>query len=177
MHRSPLALERRRRRARRALGAVAVAAVGALTPACGDEQPGAGDPERFCGEIAADVDAIVAPSLLDETDLDDLLDRYRRLGELAPLAIEDDWAALVVNFETASTVVPSDPASVQRAVAQAYATERSAVAVRTWLLRNCAVDIGPVATITPHDPVQPRLDPVDEIDTGSSETGTSDDAP
>ena len=55
----------------------------------------------------------------------------------------------MLNFETASTVEPDDPESVQRAARQAYATERSAVAVADWLLTNCGVDLGPVATIVP----------------------------
>jgi hypothetical protein len=41
---------------------------------------------------------------------------------------------------------------MQRAVAVAFATERSAVAVRNWILANCGVDIGPVTTIAPQDP-------------------------
>jgi hypothetical protein len=49
-------------------------------------------------------------------------------------------------------VVPGDPESMQRVAARAYATERSAVAVHDWLMANCAVDIGPVATIVPDAP-------------------------
>ena len=56
----------------------------------------------------------------------------------------------MLNYETASTVDMADPESVQRALAQAYATERSAVAVKAFLLANCNVDIGPVATVVPH---------------------------
>jgi hypothetical protein len=41
---------------------------------------------------------------------------------------------------------------VQRTVAVAYATERSAVAVKNWVLTNCGVDLGPVATIAQQDP-------------------------
>jgi hypothetical protein len=133
-------------------------AISVVAIACGDDGSSAGDAERFCGEIQQDVAAVVDPALATEDDLEATLVRYRELAELAPLAIEDDWGVIVVNLETASTVVPSDPESVQRAVAQAYATERSAVAVRDWLLVNCAVDLGPVATITPQDPVRPSVD-------------------
>ncbi len=96
------------------------------------------------------------PRLRTIADIDTLLTLYRELGDLAPLAIDADWDALVLNYETASTVAPADPASVQRAVARAYATERSAVAVHDWLLANCAVDIGPVATIVPDAPRRAR---------------------
>ena len=62
------------------------------------------------------------------------------------------WRDLLLNVETASTVVPDDPESVQRTVAVAFATEKSAVAVHNWVLTNCGVDLGPVATIAPQDP-------------------------
>jgi hypothetical protein len=135
----------------RAVLAAALAVVTVLVAACGGGGS-AGDAERFCGEVQANRRAIVRPRLRTVADVDTLLVLYRDLGELAPLAIEADWDALVLNYETASTVVPDDKASVQRVAARAYATERSAVAVHDWLLANCAVDIGPVATIVPPAP-------------------------
>jgi hypothetical protein len=133
---------------------VSVALCGA---ACSGDDP-VGDAERFCGEVQANTAALVtAPASADEVD--GFLDEYRRIGELAPLAIEPHWQALVLNYETASTVEPADPESVQRAVGRAYATERSAVAVKDWLLANCNVDIGPVTTIVPPAPAPPPTAP------------------
>ena len=71
------------------------------------------------------------------------------------------WRDLLLNVETASTVVPEDPESVQRTVAVAFATEKSAVAVRNWVLTNCGVDLGPVATIAPQDPAATTTLPPD----------------
>ena len=130
-------------------------ALTALLLGCGGSGS-AGDAERFCGEVQANTRAIVRPRMRTAADIDGLLALYRDLGELAPLAIDADWDALVLNYETASTVAPSDPESVQRAVARAYATEQSAVAVHDWLMANCAVDIGPVATIVPDAPRRAR---------------------
>ena len=56
---------------------------------------------------------------------------------------------MILNLETADSVVPDDPESLQAAIRRAYATERSAVAVRDWLLANCNVDLGPIATVVP----------------------------
>jgi hypothetical protein len=128
--------------------ALPLAAAVVLVLGCGGGDS-AGDAERFCGEVQANTRAIVRPRLRTVEDIDTLLALYRELGELAPLAIDADWEALILNYETASTVAPTDPGSVQRVAARAYATERSAVAVHDWLLANCAVDIGPVATIVP----------------------------
>ncbi len=124
--------------------------------ACSDD---GGDAERFCGEIEADVAAVVAPDLSTLAGLEAALAHYRDLADLAPAAVEPDWVVLLTNLETASTVVPGDEASLQRAVTQAYASEGAAVRVRDWLLTNCGVDLGPVTTIAPQTPVTPRLEP------------------
>lgn len=135
---------------------------------------GTSDAERFCGEIAADPTAVVAPPLGTEEEFESALAHYRMLAELAPVAIEQEWRALVVNLETVATVVPSDDDSLRRAVAQAYATERSAVEVQRWLLANCSIDLGPVGTVVPHDPVVPAVDWPDEGDDGVDTTDAPD---
>lgn len=116
--------------------------------ACGGgEGPSA---ERFCGEIAANKDAITNPTLVDADDIEPFLEMYREIATLAPLAVEDDWNQLLSAYETASTVVPGDEASEQEALAAIYSSEKSAAAIERWLRENCAVDIGPVFTIVPH---------------------------
>jgi hypothetical protein len=144
--------------ARRAAVVAAAAALAVSVGACGTDDE-AGDGERFCGEIQADVAAIVAPTLASGADVDLLLDRYRTLADLAPEAISEEWDAIVLNVETANTVVADDPESVQRAVAQAYATEPAAAEVQRWLRANCGVDLGPVVTITPQGTVAVTLPP------------------
>jgi hypothetical protein len=124
----------------------AVVIVGASMVACGDDDS-AGNAERFCGEIEVNQTALFAPDLASTAEIAPLLELYREIGELAPLAIEAEWDQLVLNYETASTVVPGDDASIQAATAQAYQSEQSAAAVKRWLIDNCALDIGPVATI------------------------------
>jgi hypothetical protein len=136
------------RTVRELVASLAVASAALLT-ACGSGNPG--DAERFCGEVQANTRGIVKPRVQSAEDIDALLTLYRDLGDLAPLSIDADWDALILNYETASTVVPTDPESVQRVAARAYATEQSAVAVHDWLLENCNVDIGPVGTLVPHD--------------------------
>lgn len=144
-HTRPVRSVRRRRLVPALITALAVAGAG-----CGSDD--GSDAERFCGEIGLDPAAVVAPPLGTEEELELALERYRALAELAPVAIEGEWRVVLLSLETATTVEPSDPESVQRAVAQAYASERSAVAVHAWVMANCGVDLGPVATITPQGP-------------------------
>lgn len=112
--------------------------------ASGDDRS---DASRFCGEIEANQTALTAPDLTGPAQIDALLELYREIGEFAPLAIEAEWGQLIVNYETASTVVPGDVASQQAAVAAALQSERAAARVKTWLVDNCDLDIGPVDTL------------------------------
>ena len=130
----------------------ALAACGGLVAGCGDDGPVT--TAKFCGEVQEHSRALLtAPATLAEIPA--FVDLYKRLAHDAPLAIQPHWQALVLNYETASTVDPADPASVQRSFALAYQTEESAVAVHDFLLANCNVDLGPVATIVSHSPVPP----------------------
>jgi hypothetical protein len=117
---------------------------------CGDDGTVASDAGRFCGEASTQRDLIVAPPLSTQAEVDETLDFYRLMGQLAPIAIATEWNDVVAAMETASTLVPGDPASEQRVAVAAYASERSAYAVKVWLQRNCGVDI-PITTIAPQD--------------------------
>ncbi len=129
-----------------------VAAAIVATACGGDGDAVESDAERFCGEAVTQRDLIVAPPLGSDEELAATLDFYRLMGELAPIAIAEEWNDLVVNLETASTIVPGDPDSEQLVALTAYATEPSAFAVKTWLWENCRVDI-PITTIAPQEQV------------------------
>lgn len=124
--------------------AATVVVVGAVLPlgACrGDSD--AGDTERFCELVQENADVLRAnPQTVDE--IEQLIELYNDVGDVAPLAIEPDWSALTLNLETAYT---SD--DQEEIYARIYATERSSVAVVEWLQDNCAIDFGPVETIVP----------------------------
>lgn len=134
------------------LGAGALLPLGLLATGCGDDGPG--DTARFCGEVSK-YTAELTTDPADLSDVDEFIALYRRIGAVAPLSIEPHWEAVTLNYETSNTVDPADPESVQRALRQAYATEKSAVAVHDFLLTHCNVDLGPVTTIVPHGPAAP----------------------
>ena len=122
--------------------------------ACGDDSVQS-DAQRFCGEATTRRDMIIAPPMSTEAELEATLDFYRLMGQLAPLAIAEQWNEIVAAMETAATVVPGDPDSEQQAALQAYATERAAYEVAVWLRRNCGVEI-PIITIAPQEPIPAR---------------------
>ena len=143
--------------------------------ACGGDDGNTSDAERFCGEAGAQRDLIVAPPLGTEDELAATLDFYRLMGELAPLAIAEEWNDLVVNLETASTIVPGDAESEQLVALTAYATEPSAFAVKTWLWDNCRVDI-PITTIAPQEPVPAMTTTTTIVGESTGEDTTSDES-
>ncbi len=154
-----------------AAAAILSVTAGASLVACGgDEAPSA---ERFCGEVAANKEALTSPQLVYTDDIDPLLDLYRDIGALAPLGVQPDWDQIVSAYETASTVVVGDEESEQAALTAVYSSEKSAAAVETWLMANCAVDIGPVFTIVPHDPVTITLPPTDTVPPSDTTTPPS----
>ncbi|MGH9269963.1 MAG: hypothetical protein ACRDZ2_01680 [Ilumatobacteraceae bacterium] len=115
-----------------------------LVTACGED--GGASSAEFCADIRQHRAAILAPPPTAD-EIDDFVDLHRDIGRAAPLAIEQEWDELVVNYETASTVEPGDPESVQRVVETAVRTEESVTAVQRWVAANCEVDLGPVATM------------------------------
>lgn len=132
-----------------ALSTVSVAACG------GGDDTAVGDAGRFCEQATEQRDTILSPPMATEAELAASLEFYRLMGQLAPVAIADEWDDLVQAMETASTVVPGDAQSEQLAAMTAYAVEPSAFRVRDWLLDNCGLDL-PITTIAPQEQVPAR---------------------
>jgi len=155
---------------RRTIGLWACAV--ALLSACGEA---GGSTDEFCADIRANRDAILAvPSTAD--DIDAFVDLHREIGRVAPLAIEQEWNDLVTSYETASTVEPGDPESVQRTMELALRTERSVLAVQEWVAANCQIDLGPVATMpAPTTTTVPPSMPPEDGDSGDDGAGGEDD--
>lgn len=164
----PVARSRSRRPRR--LATAAIVAGSAIAACGGDEAPSA---ERFCGEVAANTDALTNPQLVYADDIEPLLDLYRDIAALAPLGVEDDWNQVVSAYETAATVLVGDQESEQAALTAIYSSEKSAAAVEAWLSANCAVDIGAVSTIVPQGPVTITVAPDDIANTTTNGTANT----
>ena len=81
--------------------------------------------------------------------IDATVERYGRLLDVAPLAIEDDLRILTELFQAAADMDASDPENVQAVVDQAYYSEQSAANVSEWVLETCGVDISTGLVVTP----------------------------
>ena len=141
---------------RRRLGSVATVVGFAVTTlsACGEATP-VPDAAAFCEELRNNRSAIIEARIDTDLELTATLELYRRLQTLAPLAVAQEWSNVLQAIETANTVVPSDPDSIQRIAAAAYQSESSALTIHEWAMASCDVDLGPVTTLVPHDPPEP----------------------
>jgi hypothetical protein len=129
--------------ANRLPGRVIVAASVALTVLAACDDDSRGDSEGFCQAVADNLDALRAiPTTGDEVEA--LIERWREVGESAPLAVEPDWDAYTATIETAWT-----GADEEEILANTFASERSATNIATWLRDNCAIEWGPMTTIVP----------------------------
>ena len=137
---------------RRAVPAgLAVGALVVVAAACGGG--GGGVADGFCGEVDESKGVLTAPDIVGAEDpqaaIDEVIGEYRRIGELAPLVIEDEWDQLTAAYEAADAVDVTEPDAEQEALETIYRSERAAETVAQWVRKNCKVRLGPVATVAP----------------------------
>ena len=114
--------------------------------ACGDDGGNTG--EAYCGTIQESLTSLATPAIVTAADIDTTIDLYRSIADRAPAAVEPEWRQLVISLETASTVDPSDPVSVQLAADTARASTRAATRVQEYTSQTCGLQIGQVPTVT-----------------------------
>ena len=129
-------------------GTLAVSALAGLVACTEPTTSGA----QFCAALDEQM-PVLTTKVTDQLAVDALVATYVDLDERTPLAIEESWHQLTVLVQTAATVVASDPESVQTVADAAYATERSARDVATWVAQTCGFSMpemagveGPVTT-------------------------------
>lgn len=121
----------------------------AAAAACSDpERSGA----RFCGELAEQAPLLAGP-LGTPDEVDDLVNRYRDLEKVTPLAIEEEWTILTDLVEAASDVDPSDPRSQQDVADAAYKAERPARDIAIWVETTCGISMPDVVGVEGSVPV------------------------
>ena len=103
---------------------------------------------NFCRQLALEVPAITQPSAT-AAEVSQMLDRYKRLGKVAPLEIEEDWKSLTELLTVASRANPNDAESVQTVIDMSYSTEKAAGAAAKWIRETCGVDISTWLNVGP----------------------------
>ena len=133
-----------------AVGLVAVA-LGTMGLAACDRGGRGGDTASFCADVADNIDYLRFADFQNLDQVDTIIDLYKKIGDNAPLDIEPDWDAIVLELQTVRDADLTDAEAVEEMYARIYRTEPSYLAVVDWLQVNCGVDLGPVVTIVSHD--------------------------
>lgn len=113
--------------------------------ACSDD-PAQRTEENYCKTVSEHLTDLNAPVINTQDDIDRVVAAWRNVAATAPLAVQDEWSAMVDNVETASTVDPADAASVQRVADQARRTEPAANKVILYTQTTCGITIGSAGT-------------------------------
>jgi hypothetical protein len=113
---------------------------------CSDDEGRAA--EGYCGQIAAHIETLDAPDIDDGADITRTLDVYRTITSAAPVAVEPEWQQLLSSLETAATVDPADPESLQRVADQARSTRPAATRIQQYTQQTCAIDIADPPPVT-----------------------------
>ncbi|MHB1089580.1 MAG: hypothetical protein ACYC06_05605 [Ilumatobacteraceae bacterium] len=103
---------------------------------------------NFCRQLQQELPEIAQPTATP-AEVSALVARYERLGDVAPLVIEEDWKALTNLVKAAAAVDAADPASVQAVADLSYATQKSAAAAAVWVGETCGVDLSTGISTTP----------------------------
>lgn len=127
------------------VAAVPIVALTLFASACAETPRTA---TNFCRQLALEVPAITQPTATP-AEVSQMLDRYKRLGKVAPLAIEQDWQSLTELLSVASRANPTDAESVQAVIDMSYATEKAADAAAKWIRETCGVDISTGLSVGP----------------------------
>lgn len=130
--------------------AVALAASPLLVSCGGPERTGT----AFCRQLAREIPGIALP-VTTKTGANEIVHRYERLLEVAPLSVEKDLRTLTDVLRQAVELDASDPAAAQKLADDTYKSNRAALNVKDWVIDTCAVDISTGQTVAPPRTVPP----------------------
>ncbi len=137
---------------------IALSAIALGISACGND-PDARSEGRYCTEVGDHLTALNSPVLTTGADVDATMEAWRTVARSAPLAIEKEWTIMLASMETASTVDPADPASMQKVADTARASEPYANRVIEYTYSLCQALIGSVTPVSTAPATAPDTTP------------------
>jgi hypothetical protein len=117
--------------------AIGLCCVGLLVSGCGDKR---NDATNFCRQLEQELPGLSA-RLTSQSEIDQMVARYRRLGEVAPLAVAEDWDALTSLMADAAKVNPNDQTEMETFAEEALVANSASQRALRWVLNTCGVDL------------------------------------
>jgi hypothetical protein len=97
---------------------------------------------QYCATISANLDQLEAPAIVDAAGIEAASNLYRSITSIAPLAVRKEWETMTSNIETAATVDPNDPTSLQHVADMTRSSQHAATAISDYTSKLCGVTIG-----------------------------------
>lgn len=95
---------------------------------------------NFCRQLAKEMPGITAVPA-SQSDADVLVSRYRRLGGVAPSAVDDDWEMLTSMLEDAAMLNTTNSDDVEAFTKEALEANKAAARALQWVKDTCGVDL------------------------------------
>ena len=124
--------------------AAALVALAFGTVACGGDADQRSE-SNYCTQVGNHLADLNSPAITADGDIDRVVEAWRTVSESAPIAVQAEWESMVANLETAITVDPNDPASMQLVADTARKSEPAANRVISYTQQRCGALIGSVA--------------------------------
>ena len=120
----------------------------AMIAACRGDGSTSRSPEAYCTAVGDHLSVLNDPDLSSEDAIEETLDAWNEVADVAPLAVQSEWDTVIEAMETAATVDPNDPGSVQQVADTARAAEPAANRLINYTYDLCRAVIGPVTPVT-----------------------------
>ncbi len=125
---------------------LAVAGCCAVTACSGKAPATAG---QYCATVTGSLQQLNSPAIVDAAGIEATTKLYRSITSIAPLAVQKEWETMTSNVETAATVDPTDPASVQRLADMTRSSQQAASTISDYTAKVCGVTIVTPTTTIP----------------------------
>ena len=118
-----------------------VLGLGSLVAACGGDAAQRTE-AHYCTVVGEHLVDLSAPTISAPGDVKRVLKSWKAVSATAPLAVQPEWEAVIHSMETAATVDPNDPESVQKVADTARSSEQAANRVINYTMERCGAQIG-----------------------------------
>lgn len=115
--------------------------------ACGDDPP-KNTESAYCEAARANAAVLTNPVLTTNDDIHNNVKLYEQMHDVAPLAVEPEWAAMAALMRAAEVLDPTDAEEGAKFATQARETKMAADRVIIYTQQKCQVQIGDTPVVS-----------------------------